>query len=79
MRWAKNFESIITQPPDWYRTDGYGGTFNTILFANSISNSMNSFNSVMSTPKPQSTSSSGGSIGGGFSGGGSGGGGGSSW
>ena len=78
-RWAKNFESIITQPPDWYRTDGYGGTFNTILFANSISNSMNSFNSVMSTPKPQSTSSSGGSIGGGFSGGGSGGGGGSSW
>lgn len=78
-KWAKNFESIVTQPPSWYRTDGYGPNFNTIIFANALNNSMSSFNSAMSTPQPQSTTSSGGSIGGGFSGGGSGGGGGSSW
>lgn len=78
-KWAKNFESIVTQPPDWYRTDSYGVNFNTIIFANALNNSMSSFNSAMTTPQPQSTTSSGGSIGGGFSGGGSGGGGGSSW
>ena len=78
-KWAKHFESITMEPPDWYSSNSYGNNFNTIIFAHALNNSMRNMNSSMTSPPPQSTSSSGGSIGGGFSGGGSGGGGGSSW
>lgn len=73
--WAKRFEKFDLKQPDWYQ--GYNGsTFNSYLFASSLSNSYKSF-SVASTP-PSSSSSSG-FGGGGFSGGGGGGGGGGSW
>lgn len=77
-KWARNFEDIITQPPNWYQSDTYGGGFNTIIFAHALSSSMSGLSHSMSTsPAPSGTA--GGSMGGGFSGGGSGGGGGSSW
>lgn len=73
--WAKRFDQFNLKQPDWYQ--GYnGGTYNSALFASSLSNSYSSF-SVSSTP-PSSSSSSG-FGGGGFSGGGGGGGGGGSW
>lgn len=77
-KWAKRFENITMEPPNWYSST-YPGTFNTILFAHALNDSMRNMNTSMTSPPPQSTSSAGGSIGGGFSGGGSGGGGGSSW
>ena len=78
-KWAKRFESITMEPPNWYYSSTYPGNFNTILFAHALNDSMRNMNASMTSPPPQSTSSAGGSIGGGFSGGGSGGGGGSSW
>ncbi len=77
-KWAKRFESITMEPPNWYSST-YPGNFNTIVFAHALNDSMRNMNTSMTSPPPQSTSSAGGSIGGGFSGGGSGGGGGSSW
>ncbi len=73
-KWAKNFESIGIQPPNWYY--GYYGSsmFNTILFTSMLTHNMSGFQSAM-TSRPQS-SGSGGFGGGGYSGGGFGGGGG---
>ena len=72
--WAKRFEGMDLKNPDWY--EGTSSThFNTIIFANSLSNSYSNF-AVSSTP-PSSSSSSG--FSGGSSGGGGGGGGGGSW
>ena len=79
-KWAKQFEDIYTQNPDWY--EGNFNTFNAYYLANSLS-ILNS--SVVKTSSPPSYSSSGGyrsggwsSGGSGFSGGSSGGGGGGS-
>jgi hypothetical protein len=71
--WSKQFESIYSQPPDWY--NGNWSTFNTVYLASSIG----AFNSASATSfsSPSSSSSSG--FGGGFSGGGGGGGGGGGW
>ncbi len=73
-QWAKEFENIYNEPPDWYR--GNWGTFNVIYLASSL----NSFGtaSAASFSSPSSSSSSG-FGGGGFSGGGGGGGGGGGW
>ena len=75
-KWAKKFETIAIEPPEWY--NGYSGsTFNTFLFMNSFSRSINNLQTNM-VSVPQSKG--GGKIGGGgFSGGGFGGGGGGSW
>lgn len=75
-KWARKFEHIAMEQPEWYNSQSGFRAFNTIMFANAISSSMNSISSAM-TSAPSSTG--GGSFGGGFSGGGSGGGGGSSW
>jgi uncharacterized membrane protein YgcG len=69
-KWAKAFEDIYREPPNWYV--GSTGTFNTMSFFQS----MNSMSSAASSSMSSSPSSSG-SGGGGSSGGGSGGGGGS--
>ncbi len=83
-RWAKAFEGLYTEPPQWYMPYG-NRPFSTGYFVSSIDNSVNRMNSVLPT-QPRSTGtgsssgwSSGGFSGGGFSGGGFGGGGGSSW
>jgi len=80
-KWAKQFEDIYTQTPDWY--EGNFNTFNAYYLANSL-NSFNSNVAKSSTP-PSNYSSGGGyrsggwsSGGSGFSGGSSGGGGGGS-
>lgn len=72
-QWAKKFDNLNIEPPQWYTSPAGFLTMNS--FANSFSNSIRSAQTTMvSTP-----SSSVGSSGGGMSGGGFGGGGGGSW
>jgi len=74
--WAKEFEDLYKQPPDWYQ--GNWNNFSTLYLVSS----MNSFGTatMASFAPPSSSSSSGFSGGGGgFSGGGGGGGGGGGW
>lgn len=75
-KWAKKFETIAIQPPDWYY--GYSGMFYPVMFMNDLNRSMNSVQSTM-VSHPSSSGGGGGFSGGGFSGGGGGGGGGGSW
>ncbi|HKP75626.1 MAG TPA: hypothetical protein VJT67_08790, partial [Longimicrobiaceae bacterium] len=70
-RWARAFEDIYREPPDWYAGSGYHG-FSAGHFSSSMSSLSSSAGSTMS-------SSPSGSGGGGSSGGGSGGGGGGGW
>jgi uncharacterized membrane protein YgcG len=84
-KWAKKFETVALEPPQWYYGYNYG-TFNSLLFMSSLNHSMNSFQTSMtSTPSNNGGGGSGGFgggggfSGGGFSGGGGGGGGGGSW
>lgn len=72
--WAKEFEHIYTQPPEWY--SGNWTTFSTIYLINSIDNSVDSMSQSFA---PAQSSSGSGMGGGGFSGGGGGGGGGGGW
>lgn len=72
--WAKQFEHIYSQPPDWY--DGNFSSFNAVYFTNSLTSGVSAMNSTFTA---SSSSSSSGSGGGGFSGGGGGGGGGGGW
>lgn len=78
-KWAKNFEQIQLEKPNWYQTDSFT-TFTTIGFISHIDQCNKDLHSgiVQSMPS-SSSSSSGGGGGGGFSGGGAGGGGGGSW
>jgi uncharacterized membrane protein len=79
-RWAKAFEGIVQNPPNWYHSSS-GRMFNPVLFTNNVS-SMSRVASAAFTEAPRSSSSGsgfssgGGFSGGGFSGGGFGGGGG---
>lgn len=75
-KWAKAFEGIYLHDPKWYSSRS--GSFNSAIFASSISNNFSAVAGAIATP-PRSSSSSGFSSGGGFSGGGGGGGGGGSW
>ncbi len=76
-KWAKHFENMAVQPPNWYR--GYSHTtFSTAAFTSHLDKSFHTLNSAMGS-SPSSGGSSGGSSSGGSSGGGSGGGGGGSW
>ena len=68
-KWAKNFEGIGIQPPDWY--SGYRmSTFNTILFASYMSRNLSGFQSAMTSRPSGGHAGGGGSFGGGFGGGG---------
>lgn len=69
--WAKQFEDIYTESPNWY-VGVPGHSFNTTLFAGNLS----AFNTAVSSNLAPSSSGGGG---GGSSGGGFGGGGGGSW
>ncbi len=75
--WAKRFESINLQQPNWHHS--YSSTnFNSYLLVNSLNSSFRSINTA-ATPAKSSSGFSSGFGGGGFSGGGGGGGGGGSW
>lgn len=72
-QWAKKFEALNLQSPDWY-TSSTAGIMSMNAFSNSFSSSIKSAQTTMiSSPSSSGTS------GGGFSGGGFGGGGGGSW
>ena len=69
-KWGKAFDGIYLDQPDWYQTTRLG-TFNTILFASSLS-SFSSTSSSHGFAAPSSSSGFGGGAGGGFGGGGGG-------
>jgi len=72
--WAKAFEGIYQQQPEWYVSRTGGRMFSPTGFNRSINSAMSSLSSAMfSAPRSSGTR------GGGFSGGGFGGGGGGSW
>jgi len=71
-RWAKAFDGLYQQPPDWYRGAGAGAGFR----ASQFSRQLRTMSSTASRTTSSSPGGSSGSGGGGSSGGGSGGGGG---
>ena len=77
-RWAKAFQGITVNPPNWYVGPTPYAMFNPILFAGTMhSMAMDAHNTFVSAPRSSSSGSGwGGGGGGGFSGGGFGGGGG---
>ncbi|HZW36551.1 MAG: DUF2207 domain-containing protein [Deltaproteobacteria bacterium] len=75
-RWAKAFEGIYQEPPQWYASQGGGGTFRPTAFHHSLDSALSTMSSAMQSA-PRSSGS--GFSGGGSSGGGGGGGGGGSW
>jgi uncharacterized membrane protein len=83
--WAKAFEGIYQDPPDWYVSPGGFRTFNPYVFTHSINSVTSDLTSAMtSAPRGSGIGGGGGGGGGGFGGGGSsgggfGGGGGGSW
>jgi uncharacterized protein (TIGR04222 family) len=81
-RWAKAFEGLYAQPPDWYHPAD-DGPFTMWYFGSSIDRSVSAMNATLpSQPRSEGGGggwSSGGFGGGGSSGGGFGGGGGGSW
>jgi uncharacterized membrane protein YgcG len=80
--WAKAFEGIYQDPPNWYVSPGGFRTFSPYLFTHSISSVTSDLASAMySAPRGSGTGGGGGGGfgGGGSSGGGFGGGGGGSW
>ncbi len=80
--WAKTFEGIYQDPPDWYVSPGGFGTFRPYLFTHSIDSVTSDLTSAMtSAPRGSGIGGGGGGGfgGGGSSGGGFGGGGGGSW
>jgi len=75
-RWAKAFEGITQEPPQWYVSPGGVDTFRPSSFHHSLDSALSSMSGAMySSPR----SSGSGFSGGGSSGGGGGGGGGGSW
>jgi hypothetical protein len=79
--WAKAFEGIFQEPPQWYVSHAGMRTFSPYHFSRSITSAASSLASAMySAPRGSGISGGGGGGGGGgFSGGGFGGGGGGSW
>ncbi len=79
-KWKDKLKGLDVPPPSWYHGSYAGSNFNTLMFMNSLDNSMKTMTNTFYS-SPHSSGSSGGSFsgGGGFSGGGFGGGGGSSW
>ncbi|MBQ6860261.1 MAG: DUF2207 domain-containing protein [Clostridia bacterium] len=73
--YIKQFESFVSESPEWYNSND---SFNTLHFAHFMNDMVSSAHSS-TVSSGSSSSGGGGSSGGGSSGGGSGGGGGSSW
>jgi uncharacterized membrane protein len=79
-KWAKKFEEIAVEPPNWYHSGYNGHMFNTWIFMSSFNHYTNAMqNNITIPPAPSGGGGSSFSGGGGFSGGGMGGGGGGSW
>ena len=77
--WAKAFEDIYQQPPEWYVSPGGTRTFNPVGFNRSFHSAVSDMSTTIYSSPRGSGAGSGGSFGGGSSGGGFGGGGGGSW
>jgi uncharacterized membrane protein len=79
--WAKAFEGVFQEPPQWYTSQTGFRMFSPYHFSRSINSATSSLASAMySAPRGSGISGGGGGFsGGGFSGGGFGGGGGGSW
>jgi len=77
--WAKAFQGIYQQPPEWYVSPLGIRTFDPYTFSHSIQSVTSTLSSAMFSSPRGSGGSGGGSGGGGSSGGGFGGGGGGSW
>ena len=78
--WAKAFEGIYQDPPDWYVSPVGFRTFSPYAFTHSLNSVTSDLSSAMfSAPRGSSGGGGGGFGGGGSSGGGFGGGGGGSW
>jgi len=77
--WAKAFEGIYQEPPDWYVSPGGMTTFNPVGFNRSFHSAVSDMSTAIYSAPRGSGAGSGGSFGGGSSGGGFGGGGGGSW
>ncbi|MDD3186463.1 MAG: DUF2207 domain-containing protein [Anaerostipes sp.] len=78
-KWAKKFESIHMEQPNWY-VGGYGNDpFTTYLFISHMNRCTNVMASSMIPPVPENTGGGSFGGGGGFTGGGVGGGGGGAW
>jgi len=75
--WAKQFEGIYNQQPEWYE-DSSGRMFNAIILSSMVSDFSNSATTAMAS-QPSSASGGGSGFSGGGGGGGFGGGGGGSW
>ena len=75
--WAKQFEGIYNQQPDWYE-DSSGRMFNAMILSSMVSD-FNSTAMTTMTSQPSSASGGGSGFSGGGGGGGFGGGGGGSW
>ncbi len=73
-KWAKAFDGMFTEPPDWYhsRAGVHVGVFNASAFAHSLASMTTQAGTTMSS-SPSSGSGGGGSVGGGSGGGGGGG------
>ena len=78
-KWAKKFEDIAVEPPNWYHSDYHGHMFNTWIFMNSFNHCAGAMQHDIAIPPAPSGGGGGSFSGGGFSGGGMGGGGGGSW
>ena len=70
-KWAKAFDDLLTEPPDWYR--GRHGRFVPTDFASDLGTLASTASSTMASSPSSSGSSGGGSVGGGSGGGGGGG------
>jgi len=78
--WAKAFEGIYQEPPDWYVSPVGFRTFSPYAFTHSLNSVTSNLSSAMfAAPRGSGGGGGGGFGGGGFSGGGFGGGGGGSW
>ena len=78
--WAKAFEGIYQEPPDWYVSPGGFRMFTPYAFTHSLNSVTSDLGSAMfSSPRGSGGGGGGGFGGGGSSGGGFGGGGGGSW
>jgi uncharacterized membrane protein YgcG len=78
--WAKAFEGVYQDPPQWYTSESGLTTFSPYNFSRSINAATSNLASaIYSAPRGSGISGGGSSGGGGFSGGGFGGGGGGSW
>ncbi len=80
--WTRQFEGLITEPPQWYVGGPHMSMFNALVFSRALTGMNRSMQQTfVSAPRSSGQSAWGGrgSFGGGFSGGGFGGGGGGGW